>query len=514
MAISPQDAAVFFQHAHEDTEGVDVDARFQLRTLSELVQKAEGALNDQERPGAACDFAALISSVALRIGDRESFPWGQATGSLARMSPGVALAAVARWEDAGIAGRDDTLEAVLPHLKIPGVDRVATFVAMNPLLQSDSLLEKSAELVASQGNKASSPQVEDLCRDALILNDGRRPTSIAKNLEEVPETGVWLKALDSTEAFRAGCQAARPSPAEQEDPPNSHGNLSVSAKRYILPDEILDAVRAAKSPDRYISPSDVLKAVQDHVATADRIAHLDALKLLPFEVVDGEAIVSALEQARQRWATAAVSAWLDQAIPALLSTRLAGFCGMLVYFETDSALDRLLNLVSDRSSCNRPLLRGLGESLDALTAGAVYEVCRRVIQSLRQEDAKDILLANLRRLVNALPDSAEVRFDITDIPPEPTEAVARFLFALMSDVDTRVRWRAAHCLRRFVHYGGKELLPSIAILSKRTAEDSFRVPRAILLAGRAALVCGYAVPNRFGTTRRGSTGQDSTASDS
>jgi hypothetical protein len=157
---------------------------------------------------------------------------------------------------------------------------------------------------------------------------------------------------------------------------------------------------------------------------------------------------------------------------------LAGFCGMLVYFETDSALDRLLNLVSDRSSCNRPLLRGLGESLDALTAGAVYEVCRRVIQSLRQEDAKDILLATLRRLVNALPDSAEVRFDITDIPRLPTDAIARFLFALMSDVDTRVRWRAAHCLRRFVRYGGKELLPSIAVLSKRTAEDSFRVPRA------------------------------------
>jgi hypothetical protein len=117
------------------------------------------------------------------------------------MSPGVALAAVARWEDAGIAGRDDTLEAVLPHLKIPGVDHVATLVAMNPLLQSDSLLEKSAELVASQGNQASSPQVEDLCRDALILNDGRRPTSIAKNLEKVPETGVWLKALRVNRSF-------------------------------------------------------------------------------------------------------------------------------------------------------------------------------------------------------------------------------------------------------------------------------------------------------------------------
>ena len=478
MAISPQDAAVFFQHAHEDTEGVDVDARFQLRTLSELVLKVEGALNEQERQSAACDYAALITSIALRISDREAFPWGQATGALARMSPGVALAAVARWEDAGIAGRDDTLEAVLPHLKIPGVDRVATFVAMNPLLQSDALLETSAELVASQEDRTSSPHVEDLCRDALILNDGRRPTRIAKHLEKVPETGPWLKALESTEALRADCQSARPSAAEQEDPPTSHGDLSVPAKRYILPDEILDAIRAAKSPDRYIPASDVLKAVHNHVATADRIAHLDALIRLPLGVVDGEAIVSALEQARQRWATAAVSAWLDQAVPTLLSTRLADFCGMLVYFESNSALDRLLTLVSDRSSCSRPLLRGLGESLDALAAGAIYEVCRRVIQSLSQQDAKDILLANLQRLVNALSDSAEVRFDITDIPPEPKEAVARYLFALMSDVDTRVRWRAAHCLRRFVRYGGKEILPSIAVLSNRIAEDSYRVPRA------------------------------------
>ncbi|MGD0470302.1 MAG: hypothetical protein ABSA54_18120 [Terriglobales bacterium] len=479
MAISPEDASVFFQHAHEDTESVDADARFQLRTLSELVRRAEGVLDDQEKLRAACDFAALATSMALRIGDQEAFPWNWVAASLARLSAGVALAAVARWEDAAMAERGDTLEAVLPHLSIPGVNHVATLVAMNPLLQSDSLLEAAAKLTASRGNGSSSPEVEDLCRDALILNDGLRPTSIVKSLEGLPASGVWLQSLRSTGKFLAESGTTHhTSPTGEESPENAQIRFTLPAKRYILPDQILEAVRVAKASDRYIPVSNVLKAIQGKVATADRIAYLEALKSLPVEDVDGEAIVDALEDARERWNTAAVSAWLDQAVPMLLSARLADFCRMLVYLETNSPLDRLLKLVSDRGTCSRPMLRGLGESLDALTAGTIYEVCRRVVQCLPELEAKGILLANLGRLVSALPDLAEVRLDAGDVPPHPTAAVARFLFVLMSDVDVRVRWRSAHCLRRLVRYGAEGLIQSMGELWERTAENSFRVPGA------------------------------------
>jgi len=479
MAISPEDASVFFRHAHEDTESVDADARFQLRTLGELVRKAKDVLKDEEKLRAACEFAALATSMALRIGDQEAFPWNWVAASLARLSAGVALAAVARWEDAAMAERGDTLEAVLPHLSIPGVNQVAMLVGMNPLLQSDSLLEEAAKLTASRGNGSSSPEVEDLSRDALILNDGLRPTSIMKSLEGLREGGVWLQALRSTGTFLAESGATHQvSPAEEESPENAQIRFTLPAKRYILPDEILEAVRAARTSDRYIPVSNVLKAIREKVATADRIAYLEALKSLPVEEVDGEVIVDALEDARERWNTAAVSVWLDQAVPMLLSTRLADFCSMLVYLETTSLVDRLLKLVSDPGTCSRPMLRGLGESLDALAAGMIYEVCRRVVQCLPEEDARGILLANLGRLVSALPDLAEVRFDASDVPPHPTAAMARFLFVLLSDVDVRVRWRSAHCLRRLVRYGADDLIRSMGELWERTTENSFRVPGA------------------------------------
>jgi hypothetical protein len=156
------------------SERVDADARFQLRTLGELVRRAQGVLKDEEKLYAACDFAALATSMALRIGDQEAFPWNWVAASLGRLSAGVALAAVARWEDAGMAGRGDTLEAVLPHLRIPGVNHAATLVAMNPLLQSDSLLEEAAKLTASRGNGSSSPEVEDLTHVARTWAVSRR----------------------------------------------------------------------------------------------------------------------------------------------------------------------------------------------------------------------------------------------------------------------------------------------------------------------------------------------------
>ena len=46
----------------------------------------------------------------------------------------------------------------------------------------------------------------------------------------------------------------------------------------------------------------------------------------------------------------------------------------------------------------------------------------------------------------------------------------------MADVDTRVRWRAAHCIRRLVAYGNSEIIQVLARLWARTEERSFRSP--------------------------------------
>ena len=57
-----------------------------------------------------------------------------------------------------------------------------------------------------------------------------------------------------------------------------------------------------------------------------------------------------------------------------------------------------------------------------------------------------------------------------------TDTIARFLFALMSDIDTRVRWKAAHALRRLAKLGCFDIVKATVSQSSRVRDDAFRDP--------------------------------------
>ena len=83
-----------------------------------------------------------------------------------------------------------------------------------------------------------------------------------------------------------------------------------------------------------------------------------------------------------------------------------------------------------------------------------------------------------QRLRSRLPAEDQSLCSIIEIPDgnKVEEVIARFLFALMSDIDTRVRWLAAHSLRQMAKLGCFEIVKATVSQSCRVKDDAFRDP--------------------------------------
>ncbi len=101
-----------------------------------------------------------------------------------------------------------------------------------------------------------------------------------------------------------------------------------------------------------------------------------------------------------------------------------------------------------------------------------------MVVDLPQREAGQVLDWYARRLVDRVPPETARAMPLDDVPLAATDAVGRFTFALLGDIDTRIRWRAAHALRRFARLGATEFLDAVIATWGRTEERAFRDPDA------------------------------------
>jgi hypothetical protein len=109
--------------------------------------------------------------------------------------------------------------------------------------------------------------------------------------------------------------------------------------------------------------------------------------------------------------------------------------------------------------------------LDAPTVYALVGLVGRHCESI---DAAQVMARYADRLVQRIPIHERDHSELPDIPTEPAAGLARFLYALMGDVDVRTRWRTAHALRRLVRLGDVGILDRLVKLYSQTSEPSYR----------------------------------------
>lgn len=474
--ISENDGKVLFAHAHEATGEIDADARFQLRALSALLERAAPSLSAEERKSLACDSASIVTSAAIRIRNEDGFPWHEVIRSIANAHAGTAFAAIAQWEDRSLVESSEILGTALQVFYVPDTSIAELQVAMNPLIESNRLLRSASK--TSVGHPPSNELLNDLCRDALQFGSDDEKLEVSRDLETIAEPNVWLERLRRTAELIASFQGAKRAEPKNETPDADELRFDLPSSQFTTPESILQVVGNARKQGAYVSVSSVLIAIGKTVTPQNRVPHLDALLALSEFNVRGDDVVEALEVAYRDWQGPAVNSWFEEAVPRILRFYLGAFVGLIVWDRENATVDRLVRFVKETEPSVRALIEGLGKNLDDFDAGTIYELCRRLFGMISSEDAQSVLIPYVRRLRSSVPPEDKAGFQGTDIPDLPDAVVGRYLFVLMSDVDTRIRWRAAHCLRRLVRYGNCSIVRAMAGLWDRQSEKTFRAPEA------------------------------------
>ncbi len=124
------------------------------------------------------------------------------------------------------------------------------------------------------------------------------------------------------------------------------------------------------------------------------------------------------------------------------------------------------------------LLSGIAGAGDTLGSRTLFGLAELISRSLDAEEAGGLLKWYSDRLRERLPAEDQNLLQVDAIPADTAEAVGRFLFAQMSDIDTRVRWRAAHALRCLARLNSLPAMAQTVAQLDRQRDDVFRDPTA------------------------------------
>ncbi|MBD0328312.1 MAG: hypothetical protein ICV68_17975, partial [Pyrinomonadaceae bacterium] len=124
------------------------------------------------------------------------------------------------------------------------------------------------------------------------------------------------------------------------------------------------------------------------------------------------------------------------------------------------------------------LLEAVERHVDSLGAPTVYALVGLIGQYCKPADAAKVSERYSERLIQRIPENDRDTWDPADMPNNPVDGVVRYLYALMGDLDLRIRWRAAHAVRSLARLGAVDTLDNLVWMYGRKSELSYRKPDA------------------------------------
>lgn len=497
--ISPDDAESIFAQATAVLDDVDFDAVFGIEMLEPLVKKATPALDLQTRCVAACNTADLIEETWSYLGNSGDFPWKSVARTLTTLDCSVALAAVGRWEDAGIVERYQLLSELIAYgleLKVLDSGMVLPLLPLVEGIDSNILKPIVADLHRGGDRNTSALIMEELSRLVVLNVDGENGLSEVRSVADMSsseQSTPWLlraramiKLVDNVR-LQDSAQHHEDQPilgavTENEDTLRIRSALQLPQQRFVTEAAIRETasviVTDARSKERYISTSDVLEEMRRSVRPADRRAHVEALSQCMLNEVYGYEYAGAISSCVLDWkpTSPAVAQWCIERLPSILIEQLPLFSRAILTWE--STLPDLLEVsgLPDITICET-ILEGLEQHAHRWDARSVYEMLGLVAHFISPAEAASVLDRHLRHQSSEI-SADQVRFAVSDMPKKVSAAIGRFLYSYLGDVDLRLRWSAAHGLRIAARLECHELIESAFAQWDRKVESSFRDPKA------------------------------------
>ena len=229
----------------------------------------------------------------------------------------------------------------------------------------------------------------------------------------------------------------------------------------------------AREREQYVSAVEVLATARKAVDLGDRIAHLDALLAIKADVFDSD-LISGLLAALSEWKTQpAIQRWCKAKLPQAISEFLPAFSRY--FLQDDSRLDYALELSeASGEQILSILMVGIERNVGTMSARALFAIVERVAVSLPIEIARETAGWYIQRLHDRIAETDRRSPDVVEIPNTTQQALGRFFFCLLGDVDVYLRWRAAHALRCLAHFDEKSTFAAVWSEFQRTSDPVFR----------------------------------------
>jgi len=490
--ISRNDAKALFGRAHSMTEELDSEAIFLLQSVAALSVRSKTAMPDQARRSIAGQFCLVVTDAAIRLSEQDRFPWHSVATALATLSLPVALSSIARWEDTCVGDWQLCLRAALETALTERTVSPEEVAALLPLVDDPQKELFESIVGALNVGKAQRARavLDTLAKDELFRFGRGRREDVMRVLSSSQlgskDIGSWFGHLQKTCQFVSGLGT------QDYESATGHGmeRVSPEAIRKLLltmPGQQLTAAgitatlrsvrQAVNGTVAYVSTQQVFEEIRATISFNERIPHLQALvELSGVEASENEVAV-AIHAGISQWASPGVEDWSHEQLPRFLSRQLPGLASWLV-FEREAPIRSLVTvLVRQNENIPKILIEGIASHVDDLRAESIYALVSLMADYVEAQDAAAVVQQYLPRCLERIPKKDLDPLALDDIPSFPSTAMARFLFALLSDCDVRMRWRVAHVLRRLAQFGQTAGLHSVLDLYDQTAEASFRAPQ-------------------------------------
>ncbi len=479
--ISSDDAKILFQKAVDVASELDLEAIDQLRLLNRLIENGRTAFGEDGRVHALM-VAEIVRDAAIRLGDMDHFPWDEAMSSIARLDTGVAVASVARWDDSGIESINMTLAPVVECGLREGYfngAQGAALIALDGRPPVD-LFQHLLNEAKGESSDLATKLTEELAHDSVV---GRIPyESSLEPLVAKHGKGKWAVEFKARAEFLSTSQDEKEARSQERKDPASGQAEFFAAHEWdlsrlldadallIYANEVLERLRDAC---QYGSLGQVLGDATGAVPPGKRTEYLEALAgmlaLEPRRQVI-ETILRNLDSWKDQFA---VAGWCKAKLPQLLAHHLPLFARYLPW--DDEVIGLTMDLIKGSDGDPTPsLLEGIERNVEAMKAETIFALVGLIGSMLDPMDCADLGKWYVERLLARVPESDREAVVGEDIPLRAPEVVGRFLYAYMSDVDLRQRWRAAHALRRLARLGDGSILREAVAQYDRLEERAFR----------------------------------------
>jgi hypothetical protein len=483
LPMSSEAAGAFFLSGLECAAGIDREVLLQIRVMNSLARQACPDLARMGRLEIGRNLMAVTADAALRLDDTDGMPWDDVAVCLAQLDLPLALAAVARWEDMGVVGRESLLPMVIQDGLNRGTLSAAQAVALLPLVNHADM-ELIRSIANSSKTTASEQQakvVDFVAYDELLRYGRGSREEVCSLLGEMCERKPqWLSKL---------CQATtllrklKELPEKQERNgdtsrvPQNSDNKWAAGLAFDSADHIEAALKAAREEAKkyteYPGSTEAFDLLIPHVPLNRRCAFLSGLAEM---LGSNNYYFSAehLHKAIELWRSdPGVQQWCREELPATVQDRLIRLGAWARYGQSP-----LTNLIADTQLPNSEVcnlfVAGLAQNADDLSADVALPLVSLIATHLTAPQAHSLASWYSERVSSRIPTKEKDVVDISDMPDSVQLAIGRFLFAVMSDVDVRIRWLAAHSVRRLAKLSQEDVMRSLVSQYGRFEERIYR----------------------------------------